>query len=1031
MKGCIFMRKCKLFIAFAGFFFACILTMGFCTETLAAEKPFDWSYQNGVLTISGEGRMPDVAEGEKAPWSEYADKAVEIHIENGVTSIGARAFYGFFRVKSVTIPDSVAEIGAHAFSHCSALSTVDFPEYLSSIGEGAFRSCTALKRASLPASCRKLGAYAFASCTALKEVHLPAVLKDIGGFAFFGASALESVQLPATLKSIPESCFRGCVSLRALSLPTLLTSIGDYAFFGCSALESCQLPNGLTGIGAYGFSGSGIGSVHFPESVTSIGVHAFSSCRQLVSLTLPSGLTAIADGLFYSCEKLSKIELPSCLETIGKEAFSYCLALQEVTIPSGVRAIGTHAFAYDTALKKVNFFADSCLVAGDSASPVFRGCVALTEMVFGENVTLVPSSLCYGLTGLLKVSMGASVREIGSSAFEGCTALESIFLPEALQRVGASAFYRCFALKSLLVPKNLLAVGRYAFYTASGGKLFLQTKEEGEGFADGWKGDAEALYLGSWALCEFYARGQVISVVYVELGGELNQPNVPSYESKKGYTAYFSGWDLNGDGQADALPYQVFQSLRAEALFRELPNRYQCRFFDDDGSLLAEFSLYYDSPVLLPNPPTKESDGQYKFAFLGWSGYTEGMTVSGDTDFTALYEASLIDIEVPTVIGIASGEKYYADRKIRITDDGRLVSVTLDGKPCTIQNGMAVLTLSADGKSHTLVAYDEAGREVVLEVEGVSISSIVSAMMRGEMATVGQEATIMQALDEIDSLLSISEVGENDRLLLTERKNEILQAYRLSAIKNAFVFERDDSQMIDRERLLLGLQVLFDEEEVEWLLHGGSVLFTASATRIANGELNANFSSLAKAQDKVTDGGFFIEVICTITDKDGHASNTFACDLSGIQCYLRLSPKQMKQGGSVLALRNGEFEVLTPADDGSLSLSLGEGASFALLYDKEEGIGWRVLLVVVILVSLITSVSLGISARLWAKRRVKTVTEENTGLTFEELLCEAKKEQSPNHAQENEDDGDDGLSGEGIELEEKPDLDEDDEPSNE
>ena len=48
----------------------------------------------------------------------------DLAIPNGVTSIGARAFYGYSGLTSVTIPNSVTSIGEYAFYACSSLTSV-------------------------------------------------------------------------------------------------------------------------------------------------------------------------------------------------------------------------------------------------------------------------------------------------------------------------------------------------------------------------------------------------------------------------------------------------------------------------------------------------------------------------------------------------------------------------------------------------------------------------------------------------------------------------------------------------------------------------------------------------------------------------------------------------------------------------------------------------------------------------------------------------------------------------------------------
>ena len=106
----------------------------------------------GILTLSGSGATADYASGtnaaKAAPWFDHMDDITYVVVEEGVTALGARPFYG-----------------ADAFTE------VVFPQgSLTAIGEGAFRSCTALEAITLPDSLVTLSRVAFYSCTNLKTV---------------------------------------------------------------------------------------------------------------------------------------------------------------------------------------------------------------------------------------------------------------------------------------------------------------------------------------------------------------------------------------------------------------------------------------------------------------------------------------------------------------------------------------------------------------------------------------------------------------------------------------------------------------------------------------------------------------------------------------------------------------------------------------------------------------------------------------------------------------------------------------------
>jgi hypothetical protein len=95
---------------------------------------------DGTLTISGTGAMPIT---NPTPWNAYRSSITGVHIEAGVTNIGAYAFMSCVNLTTVAIPASVTDIGEEAFSDCSHLTTVTVPASVTDIQSNAF-SGTAL-----------------------------------------------------------------------------------------------------------------------------------------------------------------------------------------------------------------------------------------------------------------------------------------------------------------------------------------------------------------------------------------------------------------------------------------------------------------------------------------------------------------------------------------------------------------------------------------------------------------------------------------------------------------------------------------------------------------------------------------------------------------------------------------------------------------------------------------------------------------------------------------------------------------------
>lgn len=191
---------------------------------------------DGMLTISGEGKMANWADGASAPWYEKRGKIKRVDIGTGVTSIGYGAFYWCSNLVSVTIPDSVTSIRDSAFKYCGSLPSVIIPDSVTSIGESAFYSCSNLAEVTIPASVTSLGERAFEHCSNLASVTILASIKSIGWGTFEYCSSLASITIPDSVRSIGNYAFEYCKTLTSITIPDSVTAFGYSAFYGCNSL---------------------------------------------------------------------------------------------------------------------------------------------------------------------------------------------------------------------------------------------------------------------------------------------------------------------------------------------------------------------------------------------------------------------------------------------------------------------------------------------------------------------------------------------------------------------------------------------------------------------------------------------------------------------------------------------------------------------------------------------------------------------------------------------------------------------------
>ncbi len=86
----------------------------------AVTEALSWRLENGILTISGAGPIPDYPNG-GAPWAAIMGQITGLVLEEGVTAIGAYAFADCAALRYVVAPVSLTAVAEGAFKNCSAL----------------------------------------------------------------------------------------------------------------------------------------------------------------------------------------------------------------------------------------------------------------------------------------------------------------------------------------------------------------------------------------------------------------------------------------------------------------------------------------------------------------------------------------------------------------------------------------------------------------------------------------------------------------------------------------------------------------------------------------------------------------------------------------------------------------------------------------------------------------------------------------------------------------------------------------------
>lgn len=318
------------------------------------------------MVVRGNGAMYDYDQDNTGPFYALSHHMNTLAIEEGVTHIGNRAFWG-----------------------CYALGgTIELPSSVTSIGNEAFYGCNYLTGLVMSPSVVAIGDYAFGSCFSLECALL----------------------LPDCLETIGEGAFTGCKKLQGdLLIPNSVKTIGNNAFGECEGFTGMlYLGSSLETIGERAFAALNItGSLVIPETVTSIGCSAFEDCKNLTGdVVIPKGVTTIEDGVLRNCSGITGITLLGQVTHIRNSAFSHCTSLVDFVCYATTPPDATEYYVFDnTPLNTVYVPAES--VDMYKEAPVWKDFEILPIGGSGISSPLHGSNVCVSLqNGILMVKAG-------------------------------------------------------------------------------------------------------------------------------------------------------------------------------------------------------------------------------------------------------------------------------------------------------------------------------------------------------------------------------------------------------------------------------------------------------------------------------------------------------------------------------------------------------------------------------------------------------------------------------------------------
>ncbi|OUN41764.1 leucine-rich repeat protein [Enorma massiliensis] len=332
--------------------------------TGANGEPLSWSVMQTdagdlYLVISGEGDMPDYTSMSEQPWYGYASRLQGIVVEEGITSVGARAFYNM-RASELSLPSTVTAIGPYSFGYNSFVE-LTIPGNVTTIGNNAFDGNTQLASLTIEEGVQTIGTSAFNGTGSSSLVfRIPASVTNIAGlntpyvarYEVANGNANYVADEDGVLYQITDS------ELTLLKYPTRremvenytipsavdgrqVTALGNGSLQGLQNLQNVVVPASVQSMGSGVFqSSTSLESVVFKDGMSfgsnSNGLNGtFSGCTALTSVTFPSSMTGSSsyamNSTFYNCHALREVVIPSYITAVTNNPFYACFTLRTIT----------------------------------------------------------------------------------------------------------------------------------------------------------------------------------------------------------------------------------------------------------------------------------------------------------------------------------------------------------------------------------------------------------------------------------------------------------------------------------------------------------------------------------------------------------------------------------------------------------------------------------------------------------------------------------------------------------------------------
>jgi hypothetical protein len=498
--------------------FAEILYAGYC----GTDARWRYNMLSQTITISGTGSIDKYKTvgsifttlTSNTPWSEIANNIKHVVVDEGITDMGSRAFWGCENLETVKLPSTCTSYGGLTFAECPKLKEVvvaattvwQVDEYCFS----NYDSCTLYVPTGYVDYYKKNTVFGLFS--KIVGAYMVTVNADIKN----GTVEVESYTIPeggkATVTPKPDEGysvidvnFEGNYGSRIIyngyiyAVDDVRSNIYVSVEFGRESESSFtyRIIDG-TNVEITAYNGtdsviaipSTITDNGVEYTVTSIGDRAFDGNSDIKSVTIPNTVTNIGESAF-SYPDLTSLTVPNSVKTIGEHAFS---DVKNVVYNGSASGSPWGALTINGTVDGNYVFADAektHLTAYINPTNNMESSIDIPETVvsIGLNAILNVWAKQYGdayywgneenpylilwkvgsLTGdddndITSFEVHEGCKYIYASAFASLNELESVTISNSVVSINQWAFVGCNNLTSVTIPGSVKYIGEGAFW---------------------------------------------------------------------------------------------------------------------------------------------------------------------------------------------------------------------------------------------------------------------------------------------------------------------------------------------------------------------------------------------------------------------------------------------------------------------------------------------------------------------------------------------------------------------------------------